>query len=151
MKSEDNIPVEESGKSSTDEERDQKVKVLLVDDHQMIHEGLKKIVDAENDLVVIAEAFDGEEAIKLAQETSPDIIVMDVNMPVMNGIEATKEIMLRMPALRIIGLSLNNHENTVKSMLSAGASAYLTKNEAFETLCPTIRREARKVKNRANK
>ncbi|HEX6982577.1 MAG TPA: response regulator transcription factor [Balneolaceae bacterium] len=129
------------------EDRDQKVKVLLVDDHQLMHGVLKKIVNAENDLTVIAEAFDGEEAIKLAQETSPDIIIMDVNMPRKNGIEATKEIMSRMPSLRIIGLSLHDHEDVIKSMLTAGASAYLTKDQAFKTLCSTIRREAKLMRS----
>lgn len=119
-----------------------KIKVLLADDHQMMRKGLKKIVDAEDDLVVIGEASNGEEAIGLARETMPDIIVMDVNMPVMDGIDATKRISSIMPRVSIIGLSLHNHQEVIDSMRHAGASAYLSKNEAFETLTATIRSEA---------
>src|SRR5699024_9781231 len=99
-------------------------------------------VNEQEDLTVIGEASNGKEAIKLAAETAPDIVVMDVNMPDMNGIEATQKIMSNDPNLRIIGLSLHNHGNVTESMLQAGASAYLSKNEAFETLCATIRSEA---------
>lgn len=122
--------------------KNHKVKVLLVDDNQMMRKGLRNIVDEQDDLMVIAEASNGEEAVKLAHETSPDIVVMDVNMPVMNGIDATQKIMSEMTDLRVIGLSLHSHKNVVESMRSVGASAYLTKNEAIETLCATIRSEA---------
>ena len=119
-----------------------KVKVLLVDDHQMMREGLRKMIEDEDDLVVIAEASDGKDAVKLAGEASPDVIVMDVNMPGMNGIEATRQIAADMPHMRIIGLSLQQEESVSRAMRSAGASAYLTKSEVFETLCATIRSEA---------
>lgn len=118
------------------------IRVLLVDDHKMMREGLRKIVNEQDDLRVIAEASNGEEAVHLAQEEVPDIIVMDVNMPVMDGITATQEIMAKVSGQRIIGLSLHDHDKVISSMRSAGATAYLTKNEAFETLCATIRSEA---------
>lgn len=121
---------------------DLKIKVLLVDDHQMMREGLQRIIEEEDDLTVIGEASDGEEAVKLAQEAYPDVIIMDVNMPGMNGIEATREITSNTPQVRIIGLSLQEEKNVAEAMRSAGASAYLTKSEVFETLCATIRSEA---------
>lgn len=127
---------------SGESETKPKIKVLLVDDHKMMREGLRKLIEEEDDLTVIAEASDGKEGIKLARETSPDVIVMDVNMPGINGIEATREITGHAPDMRIIGLSLQEEESVARAMRNAGASAYLTKSEVFETLCATIRSEA---------
>ncbi|MEX0719448.1 MAG: response regulator transcription factor, partial [Balneolaceae bacterium] len=119
-----------------------KITVLLVDDHQMMRKGLQKMIDAQDDLMVIAEVADGKDALKVAQETSPDVIVMDVNMPGMNGIDATLQVSAILPNIRIIGLSLHDNKDVAEAMRNAGASAYLTKSEAFETLCATIRSEA---------
>ena len=119
----------------------QKIRVMLVDDHQMMREGLKKIVEAEEDMMVIAEASDGKEAVELARKTSPEIVIMDVDMPVMNGIDATRKIVSEIPQIRIVGLSFHDHKEVVESIHSAGATAYLSKNEAFETLVATIRSE----------
>lgn len=124
-----------------------KIRVMLVDDHHMMREGLRRIIEGEDDLMVVAEASDGKEGVKLARETAPDVVVMDVNMPKMNGIEATRKIKSEAPDVHIIGLSLHNEENIVRAMRSAGASAYLTKEEAFETLCATIRNEALMTKS----
>lgn len=118
------------------------IKVLLVDDHQMVREGLRKIIEDQEDIRVIGEAADGIEAIRLAREYSPDLILMDVSMPGMDGIEATKRITDEMPDIRIIGLSLHDEEKITEEMRDAGASAYLTKTEAFESLIVTIRAEA---------
>ncbi len=120
----------------------QKIKVLLADDHQMVREGLRKIIEEEDDMMVIGEAADGEEAVELSHSTSPDIILMDVNMPRMGGIEATQKILSDMPHIRVIGLSLHDDESVIEEMYNVGATAYLTKTEAFEALCATIRGEA---------
>lgn len=128
-------------------ESDQKIRVLLVDDHHMVRRGLRKLIEEQDDLTVIMEASNGKDAVQLARETSPDVMVMDVNMPGMNGIEATQKIRAEMPKIRIIGLSLHNQEDVARNMRSAGASAFVTKAEAFETLCATIRREALVAKN----
>ncbi|MEX0647761.1 MAG: PAS domain S-box protein [Balneolaceae bacterium] len=122
-----------------DSQKDSRIRVLLVDDHKMMREGLRKIIEEEEDLVVVAEASDGKEAVKMTNEISPDVIVMDVNMPIMNGIEATRTIVSDNPDVRIIGLSLHDSKNVAKAMKKAGASAYLTKTEAVEALCKTIR------------
>ncbi|MEX2574631.1 MAG: response regulator [Balneolaceae bacterium] len=131
---------------SAEDSKPDKIKVLLVDDHKMMREGLRKIVEEQDDLMVVAEAADGEEALREAKKTSPDIVVMDVNMPVMDGIEATRTLLEQMPGVRVIGLSLHDHSKVIESMRNAGATAYLTKNEAFETLCATIRSEAKMAK-----
>lgn len=117
------------------------IKVMLVDDHDMVRRGLRQLIEKQEDLMILAEASDGEEAINLARKMNPDIIVMDVNMPVLDGIEATQKIKSDMPDVQIIGLSLHDSQEVKEDMHSAGASAYLTKNEAFETLCATIRKE----------
>lgn len=121
---------------------EEKVKVLLVDDHRMVREGLRKIVDDEDDIVVIGEAADGEEALQMARKYSPDVVLMDVSMPGMDGIEATRKITSEMPNIRVVGLSLHDEHEVADEMRNAGASAYLQKTEAFESLIVTIRAEA---------
>lgn len=123
-----------------------KIRVMLVDDHEMVRSGLKNIVNAEPDLKVVAEAADGREAIELVQKTAPDVIVMDVNLPNMDGIETTKKITSMKTDVRIIGLSLHDQQEIAKNIRNAGATAYLSKNEAFKTLCATIRTEAKAKK-----
>ncbi|MEX0721620.1 MAG: GAF domain-containing protein [Balneolaceae bacterium] len=119
-----------------------KIKVLLVDDHKMMLKGLRRIIEQEEDLMVIAEAMNGEDAVNLARENRPDVIVMDVDMPVMNGIDATRKIVSNIENVRIVGLSLHEKGSVAQAMRNAGASAYLSKTEAFEALCATIRSEA---------
>lgn len=116
-----------------------KIEVLLVDDHEMMRKGLRKLIEEEDDLNIIAEASDGIEAVELAHETSPDVIVMDVNLPGMDGIEATQKIASSKQDIRIIGLSLYDSQEVARDMKNAGAVSYLTKSDAFESLCATIR------------
>ncbi|SHG06105.1 PAS domain S-box-containing protein [Fodinibius roseus] len=123
-------------------QQQQKVTVLLVDDHEMVRRGLRQLIEEQHDLTVMGEASHGQEAVELARELSPDIIVMDVNMPVMDGIEATQKIKREMPGVRIIGLSFHKSREVIENMRSAGASAYLTKSEAFESLIMAIRAES---------
>lgn len=121
---------------------EQKIKVLLVDDHKIVRNGLRQMIEKQKGLSIVAEASNGREAVELTHKTTLDIIVMDVNMPVMDGIEATKKIKADIPHVRIIGLSLHDSPEVIDNMRRAGASSYLTKDEAFETLCKTIRSEA---------
>jgi PAS domain S-box-containing protein len=115
------------------------IEILLVDDHEMMREGLKSIIESEDDMTVIAEASDGNDIINLIQETRPDVIVMDVNLPGMNGIEITEKVKAEFPEIQVVGLSLYDDEEVAEKMRNAGAAAYITKTEAFETLCTTIR------------
>ncbi|MEX0720762.1 MAG: PAS domain S-box protein [Balneolaceae bacterium] len=124
------------------QDSNRKITVMLVDDHEMIRKGLKNLINSQDDLIVISEVSSGEEALQTAKKRAPDIIVMDINMPGLNGIEATRKVKELLPDTRVIGLSLHDSEEVVESMRNAGAAAYLTKSEAFETLCATIRSEA---------
>ncbi len=121
------------------------VRVLLVDDHAMVRQGLRSILDGYPNLDIIAEAGDGEEAITLARLLKPDLIVMDVNMPRLDGIEATKRIREELPNTYVVGLSVNEAEHIVKSMRAAGASAFLTKESAADHLYETIGAVTRKT------
>lgn len=121
-----------------------KIKILLVDDHKIMREGIRTLIDAEDDMTIIGEASDGKEAVEMAQKNHPDVIIMDVNMQEMNGIEATKKILSTDNTQPIvIGLSVHNNDDVKRSMKKAGAVAYLPKTEAFEFLCATIRSEIR--------
>jgi PAS domain S-box-containing protein len=124
-----------------------KIKVLLADDHQIMREGLRKIINEEADLTVAGEAANGREAVEMAREIQPDVIVMDVDMPEMNGIQATRQIKGILPHIHIIALSFHNDKGVAREIRKAGASAYLTKSDAFETLRATIRSEAVSVSN----
>jgi DNA-binding NarL/FixJ family response regulator len=106
---------------------------------------LRSILDGYPNLDIIAEAGDGEEAITLARLLKPDLIVMDVNMPRLDGIEATKRIREELPNTFIVGLSVNEAEHIVKSMRAAGASAFLTKESAADHLYETIGAVTRKT------
>ncbi|MBA2485728.1 MAG: response regulator [Nitrospira sp.] len=120
-----------------------KVRVLLVDDHAMVRQGLKSILDAYQDISIIGEAADGEEAVKKAIGLSPDVVVMDVNMPRMDGIQATRHIETERLAAMVIGLSIQNVEDVETAMKEAGAAAFVNKEAAVEDLYETIQQVTR--------
>lgn len=123
-------------------EKSEMIKILLVDNPHMMREGLRSVIEKENDMTVIGEADDGKEAEKLASSLSPDIILMEVNLRNMNGIEATKRILAEDPEIRIIGFSAEDDKRVTQYMRKAGASSFISKKEAFKTLVSTIRAEA---------
>ena len=113
-------------------------RVLLVDDHAMVRQGLRAILDQYADLFIIGEAADGREAVSIAKKRTPDVIIMDINMPRMDGIEATKRIKKDHPETIIIAVSVNDTPQVRESMQHAGASAFVSKEEAGERLHETI-------------
>ena len=115
------------------------IKVLLVDDHQIVREGLRVMLEKEHDITIVGEAEDGRGAEQLAQELVPDVIIMDVAMPDLNGIEATRQITAKLRGVKIIALSMHNDRRFVLNMLKAGAAGYILKDDAFQSLSKAIR------------
>ncbi|MCM2358833.1 MAG: response regulator transcription factor [Geobacteraceae bacterium] len=120
-------------------EYDAKIKILLVDDHKIVRQGLRALIDHESDMITVAEADNGRKAIELLRELSPDVVIMDIAMPEMNGIEATRRIKADFSGIRVIGLSIHDDRRHVLEMLRAGASGYLLKDCAFAELATAVR------------
>lgn len=108
--------------------------VLLVDDHAMMRQGLRSVLEAHADIQIVGEASDGHEAVEMADALQPAVVIMDINMPRLNGIEATARIKAQYPDIRVIGLSVNAGPNNKEAMLKAGADMLLTKEAAVEEL-----------------
>ncbi len=120
-----------------------KTRILIADDHEMFRNGLKMLINRRVDMEVIGEADNGQEAISLANVLQPDIILMDVNMPVMDGVEATRRIHSAMPGMKILALSIYSDAVTNRAMLQAGALGYIVKGDDFEKLVDAIRNAAK--------
>ncbi|RPJ61530.1 MAG: response regulator [Acidobacteria bacterium] len=115
------------------------IRVLIADDHKILRQGLASIINSEPDLELVGEAKDGREAIELARQLSPDIVIMDIEMPGTNGIDATRTIAAEKPEIRVIGLSMHTREDMEQAMRAAGASKYLPKDGPAEDLLAAIR------------
>ena len=115
-----------------------KIKILLADDHKIMREGLKALIDKQMDMEVAEEAQDGAAAVRLARKLLPNVIIMDIGMPEMNGIDATRQILSENKAVKIIALSMHSDRRFVMEMLKAGASGYLLKDSAFEELVGAV-------------
>ena len=118
---------------------EEKIKILLIDDHHIFREGVKKIIEMEEDLMVVGEGSDGEEALALVEELHPDVVLMDINMPKMNGVEATAAIFERSPNSKVIILSIHDEEAYVYKTLQSGANGYLLKEMDVDALIEAIR------------
>ena len=116
-----------------------KIKIMLVEDHVLVREGTKELLDQEEDLQVVAEAGDGEAAVQLAAEHRPDIIIMDIAMPKLDGIEATKQIKAANPTASILVLTAYDDDQYVFAFLEAGAAGYLLKDISTNDLIQAIR------------
>ncbi len=117
-----------------------KISVLLVDDHSLVRRGFRRILEDDLDIVVTGEAGDGAEAVRLAKELQPQVIVMDCAMPKMNGLEATRKILEKQPQTLVLMLSMHPEETLVRQALDAGARGYVLKNAVDLELGAAIRR-----------
>jgi DNA-binding NarL/FixJ family response regulator len=115
------------------------IRVLIVDDHELFRKGLQMVLEAEPDIEVVGEASDGNEAIAKAEETSPDVVLMDVRMPKRSGIEATTTIKDTLPSTRILMLTISDEEADLYEAIKAGASGYLLKEISIEEVADAVR------------
>lgn len=115
------------------------IRVLIIDDHPLVREGLRKILELEEGITVIDEAGDGQGAINMARKLQPDIVLMDINMPGTNGVEATKVIKREFPQMGVIALTIHEEEEYVLELVRAGISGYVLKDIAPAKLVETIR------------
>jgi len=117
----------------------EKIRILLAEDHIIVREGTRELVQHENDMEVVGEAGDGEEAVLLANKLEPDVIIMDITMPKLNGIEATKQIKVQKPKIAILILTAYDNDQYVTALLEAGAAGYLLKNVRGHELIEAVR------------
>jgi DNA-binding NarL/FixJ family response regulator len=115
------------------------IKILLVDDHAIVRQGLHSLLEKEPDIEVVGEAEDGREALELVSKLMPDVVVMDITMPNLNGVDATRQIMHEFPKVKVIALSMHSDRTFVVSMLKAGASGYVLKECLSDELVEAIR------------
>jgi len=115
------------------------IKVILADDHRIVRQGLRALLEAEADMEVVGEASDGLTVADMVAKLAPDVLVLDLMMPGLNGLEVTRKVHQRSPFVRIIILSMNANEDYVQEALRNGAAACLLKESCIETLVPTIR------------
>jgi len=116
-----------------------KIRVLLAEDHAILREGVREFIQRESDMEVVAEAGDGEEAVKLTEHYRPDVVVMDIRMPKLNGIEATKQIKAKFPSTAILILTAFDSDQYIFALLEAGAAGYLLKGVRASELIDAIR------------
>lgn len=117
-----------------------KIRVLLADDHAVVRQGLTRLLAGESDIEVVGEATNGQSVVDLAGELLPDVILMDISMPKLNGVESTRVILSKHPDISIIGLSMFEEEDRARAMRNAGAVNYLSKSGPVAGLIAAIRR-----------
>ena len=115
------------------------IKLLLVDDHQVVRTGLRMLLDNEADLTIVGEAGTGQEALQLVEQLQPDLVLMDIGLPDMSGIEVTHQIKQRWPNVAIVALTIHEDEEYFFKMLQAGVNGYVTKRAAPEELLTAVR------------
>ena len=115
------------------------IKILLAEDHHIIREGIRALLEVQKDFEIVAEADDGRTAVKLARQHNPDVIIMDVSMPELNGIDATRQILREINDVKVIALSMYSDKRFIRGMLAAGVSGYLLKNCVAAELISAIR------------
>lgn len=118
---------------------DRTIKIILIDDHPLFREGVKRILDMEKDFEVVAEGDDGNEAVSLVEKYRPDVVLLDINMPEVNGVEATRRLMEKVPGTKIIILSIHDDETYVTHAVKTGAAGYLLKEMDADSLIDAVK------------
>jgi two-component system, NarL family, invasion response regulator UvrY len=116
------------------------IRIMLIDDHRLVRAGLKRVLTEVADMEVVAEASSGEEALELVRDASPDIVLMDINMPGIGGLDATRRLLQRSPTAKVIVVSMHLEEPYPSRMLAAGAAGYISKDSAADEVVTAIRR-----------
>jgi DNA-binding NarL/FixJ family response regulator len=116
-----------------------KISILLVDDHTVVRQGLRALLSSEEDLQVVGEAENGRQAVALAKQNLPDVVVMDIAMPLLNGLEATKQILKLVPSTKVLVLTSYGDDDCIRQLMEAGAAGYLVKQTAANDLLKAIR------------
>jgi DNA-binding NarL/FixJ family response regulator len=116
-----------------------KIRILLADDHTIVRDGIRALIEDEKDMAVIGEADDGHSAVRLTLDLKPDVVLMDIAMPLLNGLEATRQIRRRLPGARVLVLTMHDNEEYVRQILTVGAMGYILKDTAARTLLGAIR------------
>ena len=114
-------------------------RIVIADDHQIVRQGLQSLIENENDLEVVGVADNGRRALQMARRLKPDVVIMDIAMPELNGIDAARQIVNEVPGVKIIALSMHSDRHFVEEMLRAGVMGYLLKESAFEELIKAVR------------
>ncbi len=121
----------------------QKIKVLLADDHTVVRQGLRALIAAEQDIEIVGEAENGRQAVQIVRDFAPDVVVMDIAMPVLNGVEATRQILRATPKTKVLVLSSYSDEDYVQQLAESGVAGYLVKQTAGNELVKAIREAAK--------
>ena len=116
-----------------------KITVLLVDDHMIVREGFRKMLELEDDINVVSEAQDGRQAVALAKKFHPDVVLMDIAMPLLNGLEATRQLLKERPLTKVLILSAHNDDAYVQTAIDSGAMGFLLKQTSAHEVCRAIR------------
>jgi DNA-binding NarL/FixJ family response regulator len=116
-----------------------RITVLLAEDHTIVREGFRKMLELEKDLQVVGEAQDGRQAVALAKKLRPDVVLMDIAMPLLNGLEATRQVLKAVPATKVVILSAHNDDAYVKNATDSGAVGFLLKQTSSHVVCEAIR------------
>lgn len=115
------------------------VKIILVEDHRIVRDGIRFLLEEQNEVEIVGEAANGLKALELLEENEVEVAVVDLNMPVMNGLQTTEAILSRFPHVRVLALTMHDDEQNIKGMLKAGASGYVIKNAGVDELVNAIR------------